>query len=168
MLYLRIVDSNGFVVFIPRRRWLSAMLGCDSLREEAAIELWGTFFFLWHEVDLFPSVWCFISKNVSLTDCRASLQSYHFIYHWLTCAIAQVCSLLCMAFEESWVYLFQKHKESVERWQTGLTWGWTRSSKPTRAPGEGEGEAGVRPEGGEGGQRGEGESLPNLVLARLK
>ena len=53
---------------------------------------------------------------------------------------------------------FQKYA-SLATWQTGLTWVWMRSSRPTRAPGEGEKEAEGLPGAEAEEQQGEGESL---------
>ena len=53
---------------------------------------------------------------------------------------------------------FQKYA-LLATWQTGLTWVWMRSSRPTRAPGAGEKEAEGLPGAEAGEQQGEGESL---------
>ena len=53
---------------------------------------------------------------------------------------------------------FQKYA-SLATWQTGLTWVWMRSSRPTRAPGAGVKEAEVLSGAEAGEQQGEGESL---------
>ena len=53
---------------------------------------------------------------------------------------------------------FQKYG-SQATWQTGLTWVWMRSSRQTRAQGEGEKEAEGLPGAEAEGQQGEGESL---------
>ena len=53
---------------------------------------------------------------------------------------------------------FQKYG-SLATWQTGLTWVWMRSSRQTRAQGEGEKEAEGLPGAEAEGQQGEGESL---------
>ena len=163
MLYLQIVHSNGLVVFFPRRRWMSAMLGCDSLTRGGGNEVMRNVFFFfsitrWILFHLCASPFTRMSLKQLALQVRRAVISCNIGTH----VQLLKCTLYCRYFMDCWVNLLQKHKWGGI-WQTGLTWGLTRSSRPTRVPGEGVGEVGGRLGGGAEGQRGEGEASSNFV-----
>ena len=155
---LFIIVSNILVVFVlKRRRQISAMLSYESLGGggiEVVVKRLQVFLH-WRKGRQSdgPCVGILLVEILLNNFISETKIDYSPITRVQLHKCASLSDLNYICFPH-----FQKYA-SLATWQTGLTWVWMRSSRPTRAPGAGVKEGEVLPGAEAGEQQGEGESL---------